>query len=73
MTSGQFGISPQLYTTFFYLYSIGGIFVHQFYVRFYSFEDVQAFVNLATAQNFPITAGSDVKKTICTMIAEMGK
>ena len=33
--------------------------MHQFYVRFHSFQDVQAFVNLATAQKFPITAGSE--------------
>lgn len=33
--------------------------MHQFYVRFHSFQDVQAFVNLASAQGFPITAGTE--------------
>ena len=32
--------------------------MYQFYVHFHSFQEVQEFVNLATAQPFSITVGS---------------
>lgn len=41
-----------------FLYSIGGIFVREFTVRLRSFQDVQTFIALATAQDFPIIVGS---------------
>ena len=41
------------------LYSMGGILVKQFHVRMRSFEDIQAFVSLASQQPFDITVGND--------------
>ena len=48
-----------LYTKINCLYSRGGFFVREFTIRFHSFRDVQDFVNLASAQEFPITVGND--------------
>lgn len=50
--------SPPLYTIIIFLYSIGGIFLREFTVHLRSFQDVQAFITLATAQDFPIIVGS---------------
>ena len=33
--------------------------MREFTIRFHSFRDVQDFVNLASAQEFPITVGND--------------
>ena len=48
-----------LYTKTITLYSIGGNFVREFNIRFFSFRDVQDFVVLATEQSFPIVVGND--------------
>lgn len=48
-----------LYTKNMPLYSIGGNFVREFTIRFYSFRDVQDFVALATEHAFPIVVGND--------------
>lgn len=48
-----------LYTKNQSLYSIGGDFVREFTIRFYSFQDVQDFVAMATEYDFPIIVGTD--------------
>ena len=48
-----------LYTKTVNLYSIGGNFVREFHIRFFSFRDVQNFVALATEQPFLITVGNE--------------
>lgn len=48
-----------LYTKNENLYSIGGDFMREFTVQFYSFQDVQEFVSLAGSESFPILVGNE--------------
>lgn len=48
-----------LYTKKIALYSIGGIFVQEFIVRFRSLRDIQEFVGLCSRQSFPVQVGGE--------------
>ncbi len=45
--------------------------MREFRIRFHSFRDVQEFVNLASAQDFPIIVGNDAYQVSATSFMGM--
>ncbi len=45
--------------------------MREFRIRFHSFRDVQEFVNLASAQDFPIIVGNDTYQVSATSFMGM--